>query len=171
MVRPVNALAKQFQLAYVTRDLEHATAMLAEEYGVQGFVVSRFELALTTPPGTASVKVGIAWVDDQQIELIQPIGGNVQIYLSALPEERSGIAFHHIAMWVAGDIEDWERCRSAISNQKIALEGGREGMRFAYVDERANLGHYLEYVWMSERFLQQHPLFLPPARLPGRSHD
>ena len=169
MVRPVNALAKQFQLAYVTRDLDYAAAMLAEEYGVQGFVVSRFELALTTPPGSASIKVGIAWVDDLQIELIQPIGGNVEIYLHALPEERTRVAFHHVAMWVSGDLDDWDRCRSGIADRKIALEGGREGMRFAYVDERAHLGHFLEYVWMSEHFLQKHPLFLPPSRLAGRS--
>jgi hypothetical protein len=46
-------------------------------------------------------------------------------------------------------------------------------MRFVYVDERATLGHYLEYVWMSDEFLAQYPLWIPPSRrrVAPHTHD
>jgi len=68
------------------------------------------------------------------------------LYRDALPDD-DGIRFHHICHRV----EDWATFLAQVDRQPypVAIRGGTPGMlEFLYLDTRAWLGHYIEYVWM-----------------------
>jgi hypothetical protein len=138
-----------FQNAYVTRDIDKWIKTFNEHAKVDRVMIYEGTTPVTTPagPGTQTNKLAFIWVGDLQYELIQPISGDVQLYSEALPAD-DGLQFHHVCMRVA----DWDEFRARAEEQPypIVLEGGNEALRFLYLDARAFLGHYLEYVWMSE---------------------
>jgi hypothetical protein len=142
------------QIAYVTTDLARACATFGD-YGIPRFhVVERdLDVAVRGERGTMRLKLGFAAIGAVEVELIEPRGGRVEVYTEALPPDGSfAIALHHLRVRVRGTRADWERNRAelAAASLPIALEGGREGVGFVYVDDRARLGHYTEYVWFSE---------------------
>jgi len=141
------------QIAYVTNDLERACTTFGD-YGIPRFhIVERdLDVAVRSQRGTMRLKLGFAAIGAVEVELIEPRGGQIEIYTEALPSDgRFAIALHHLRVRVSGTRADWERNRAEIAaaSLPIALEGGREGVGFVYVDDRARLGHYTEYVWFS----------------------
>ena len=134
-----------FQNAYVTRDLDKGIASLRERHGVGDFMLIDFDTEATTPLGKGPVKakVALAWVGDLQLELIEPVSGFAQIYADALPADDS-LVLHHIGMRVPD--MDKLRAEAAANGWPIAFQGGGDGFAFTYIDTRATLGHYLEYV-------------------------
>ena len=143
-----------FQNAYVTRDVDKWIATFGERAKVDKVLTFEGTTPVTTVNGTGvqTNKLAFIWVGDLQYELIQPVSGDVAIYADALPEG-DGLQFHHVCMRVL----DWDEFRARVDQQPypVVLEGGNEQLRFLYLDARAFLGHYLEYVWMSdERWTQ-----------------
>ncbi|MFT3700051.1 MAG: VOC family protein [Kofleriaceae bacterium] len=135
-------LQHHFQNAYVTRNLDAAIAMLKERYGLTEF--ARFEPEIPTKAGgLLKLRVATTWLDNYQIELIEPVGGAVDFYRDYLPAEDGAIRFHHIA----SRVDDFEQVRATLDH--VVAEGEMPGVRFAYVDARDTVGHYLEYVWCS----------------------
>ncbi len=161
---PPSSYSNIFQTAYVTHDIAAAVSTFGKVHGVTGFVVAEFALNLTYPPGHTLLKVGLAWAGDHEIELIEPVEDATGIFASALPPGRDNLAFHHHCMRIPGDHQDWAEFRSSIPDEKIVIAGGREGMRFIYIDERPTIGHYLEYIWTTPEFLRAHPHRIPPSR-------
>lgn len=153
-----------FQLAYVTRDLAGAQALFAQRHGIRDFTpIPAHDLELHIPAGRlASMDVAVAWTGNWMIELIQPLSGAIELYAPALPRD-GGVGFHHVAAIVPGSREDWERFRATVDEERIAIEGGREHMRFLYLDERDALGHHVEHVWMSAEFIRANPIWAPAA--------
>jgi hypothetical protein len=158
-------LAGLFQLAYVTRDMDAAKALLAREHGIGEYrAVAESPIPLTIPANsTVLMDVQVAWVGDWMIELIQPLSGAVDIYAQGLPDG-DGIAFHHIGAIIGGARKEWDSFRAGLDESRIAIEGGRERMRFTYVDERQTLGHYVEYLWMDEELLSNSSIWSPAKR-------
>jgi hypothetical protein len=153
------------QIAYVTTDLARACATFGD-YGIPRFhIVERdLDVAVRGERGAMRLKLGFAAIGAIEIELIEPCGGRVEIYTEALPQDgRFAIALHHLRVRVRGTRADWERNRAelAAATLPIALEGGREGVGFVYVDDRARLGHYTEYVWFSEAEIARRAEVIP----------
>jgi hypothetical protein len=151
---PITAFNDLFQIGYVTADIQTAMSDFRDHYGVAEFLCYDKAMEMTTPRGTNAVelRLAFAFIKDIQIELIQPLGGDVEIYTDVLNAAHSTVAFHHIAVRVQGDMGQWERCRAAIgtAERPLALEGAvGDDVRFAYSDERERLGHYIEYLWYS----------------------
>lgn len=145
-------LDRFFQNAYVTRDLDRAVALITERHGLKDWVFFEPEMDVyTADKGWApcKVKVGLAWNGNVQVELIEPVRGNVQHYLDVLPADPYDATprFHHICMRV----DDWDATRKLVADNDwpVAYEGGVEGCKFVYIDARDTLGHYVEYMWMS----------------------
>jgi hypothetical protein len=142
-------LRDHFQNAYVTRDINKAIALFEKHYKVHGFVPVELELDVTTPTGSDKLHMWLAyaWVGRTQVELIQPLSGCVQHYVDSLPDEKGDFrpAFNHIAM--RRDDQDAMLAEIESLNLPVLLDGTLEGLRFIYVDARAELGHILEYVW------------------------
>jgi hypothetical protein len=158
--------SRTFQLAYVTRDLAQAQALFARRHGITAFTpIPAHDLELHIPAGrTASMDVAVAWAGNWMIELIQPLSGAIELYEPALPRD-GGVGFHHVAAIVPGGRADWEAFRATVDESRIAIEGGREQMRFLYLDERDTLGHHVEHVWMSEEFVRANPIWGPAATI------
>ncbi|MEZ5743078.1 MAG: VOC family protein [Sphingomonadaceae bacterium] len=142
-----------FQNAYVTRDLARAEALIGARHGIGEWVHFEPEMDVFTATdgqGMAHVKVALGWAGNLQIELIEPVSGNVQHYLDRLPADEGNASpqFHHICMRVA----DWDATMALVEGGgwPVAYRGGVPGCEFVYIDARDSLGHYVEYMWMSD---------------------
>ena len=142
-----------FQTAYVTRSLDHAVATVTARHGIRDRVNFSPEMEVYTATdgvGPCHVKVALGWAGAMQVELIEPVSGNVRHYLEVLPAEPADLSprFHHVCMRV----RDWDAARAKVAAHgwTVAYEGGVPGCRFVYIDARDSIGHYVEYLWMSD---------------------
>jgi hypothetical protein len=138
-----------FQNAYITRDLEKSMATFKEHHGIDEFIVLSISPEVQSKWGNGPLyaKVALGWIDNLQIELIEPGGGLVNHYTEDLPDDDLP-HFHHICMRVP----DWDafKAEAAREGWPIVSEGGVPGCMFAYIDARDKLGHYVEYMWMTD---------------------
>ena len=148
-------LQNHYQNAYVTHDIEKAIALLESRYGIQGLFPMDVEVDVVCPgpEKTLNMRLAFAWVGKTQIELIQPLSGCIQHYVDSLPTGKTDYrpCFNHIAM----RRDDLGAMQREIESMKLPVlfEGGDpNGLRFTYVDARAELGHLLEYVWTTPDF-------------------
>ena len=145
-------LAHFYQNSYVTTDIDRAKEIFGTHYGVKAYsnIDSSVELKTMRGPGQVSLKVALAYVNQFQIELIQPLSGSASwIYREVLPASGFGLVFHHIACQVPGPIERWQEFRAEVGNAEhpIAFEGDVGAAKFVFLDARPRLGHYIEYIW------------------------
>jgi len=140
---------RHYQNAYVTRNVDKAVAAFKENAEIRKLIEIEVPVQLWTPQGEGKgvQKLAFIWVEDMQCELIQPGEGDVlALYRDALPAD-DRLVFHHICQRV----DDWDDFMARVDTEKfpIVLRGGTPGLlEFAYLDTRAWLGHYTEYVWM-----------------------
>lgn len=140
---------RHYQNAYVTRNVDKAVAQFKQHADIRTLMEIEVPVQLWTPQGEGKgvQKLAFIWVGDLQIELIEPIEGDVlALYRDALPPD-DRISFHHICQ----RIDDWDAFMAEVDKHPfpIVLKGGTPGMlQFAYLDTRAWLGHYTEYCWM-----------------------
>lgn len=143
------ALHGHYQNAYVVRDLDEAIRRLGEHHGVEGFAALEADFLLKTPTGerSARMRVALGWAGRLQIELIQPISGDVDIYSAYLPADPGDATprLHHVAV----RRDDLAAMRAEIAGLKfpVVFEGEGPGIEYVLLDARESLGHYLEYVW------------------------
>lgn len=140
-----------YQNAYVTHDLDHAIELFGEVYGLTNFRTFDADMTLNTPAGTkaSQVRVGLAWSGRIQIELVQPVSGYLDPYLSYLPTDSSDAVPrpHHVAVRrndLATMRQDAQRLELP-----LAFESQIPGLHCIFLDARKSLGHYLEFVWAS----------------------
>lgn len=143
-----------YQNAYITRDVDKWVAEIERSAKVER--IDRYEgaIPLVTPPTSVAQtsKIAFIWIGNRQYELIQPIADTLGLYKTAMPED-DGLRFHHACLRVP----DWADFRGRVDAQSypVVIEGGSDALRFLYIDTRPLLGHYLEYVWMTdERWTQ-----------------
>lgn len=154
MIMPT-AFNQYHQIAYVTSDMDEALTIFRDTYNVPRFVVQETATEMWTPAGVGinRLRLAFAFVGDMQIELIQPLEGNISLYTDALKGARSPLVFHHVAIRIDGPMAAWEQFRQGIdpATRPLVLEGAvGDDVRFVYTDERSRLGHYIEYLWFSE---------------------
>jgi len=135
-----------FQIGYVTRDLATAAARLTQ-MGARR--IDYFE-DFKRPNGDPSAIWGLSHMarGGAELELIQPRLDRTSIYLDALPEESGAIALHHVG-YLHPDVPAWEAAMARVraSGATVVSEGAMPQARFAYLDTRADLGHFTEVVW------------------------
>ena len=137
-------LARFFQVAYVTRDLDRAMQCFQRQYGVRSFYVQRGNRM----DENTTTDLALAWLGDTMVELIQPFGNGNSFYETMLGPEPLGTRLHHFGHLVP-DRAEWDRLTQRIGRDgsSIPLVGSVEGfLSYLYVDERARTGHYLEYI-------------------------
>lgn len=142
-------LRGHYQNAYVTHDLDAAMELLTDRYGLKDYIVFEPDMILKTPQGekASSVRAALAWDGGLNIELIQPVSGFLDHYLPYLPADKKDPTprFHHVA--VRRDDEQAMRAEIDRLGLPLAFEGYVPGLIFIYLDARASLGHFFEYVW------------------------
>ena len=137
---------EMFQTAYTVRDLDAAKKAFSDNYGVTRFL----DLPMPAMEGGTSMRIALAWVGGNQVELIEAKGPGLELYTDWM-KGGEAIRLHHFGYFVHSD-EEW-----AAVEKKLAEEGkehvfaGDGGIcQFIYV-KAEELGHYLEFVYPNEQ--------------------
>lgn len=143
--------ARHSQNAYVTNDLDRAMAIWRDDFGVSRFHVFENDLPELVSSPEYRMRIALANVGGVEIELIEPLPGQAPLHAEVLPTDGSfAMRFHHAALRVDGDLTDFEDYMASLDPARHPVVWrGQLGdvMRYAYTDERATMGHYLEHVW------------------------
>jgi hypothetical protein len=145
-----------FQLSYVTRDLDAALGHADAELGLTGF--RSFEWAADVLAGgrvqRLAIRVAMAVVERRQFEIIEPVSGPIEVYTETIDLSARLLNFHHIGIAVRGDLAEWDNLLAEVraSGDEIAYlfpaqSSADAKTRLCYVDTRARLGHFTEYLW------------------------
>ncbi len=150
-------LRGHMQNAYVTHDLERAMDMVSSRFGVDRFDRFDPEMVVNTPAGEQplSTRVASFWAGGLNIELIEPVSGYIEHYVSLLPEDRTDPVprFHHMSFRRDDEAAMREEIRRL--GLPLAFEGPLSikdpipSLVFVYLDARKVLGHYVEFTWKS----------------------
>jgi hypothetical protein len=153
--REVTALgdlfANTWQVCWVTSDLDRGMDVLRERFGIENCTEVPTEGATFLKgdePRPWDVRVAMGARRGPILELIEPIGGEVDFYRRFLPEDGSfGLRLHHVASYVPIGDDVWERLRAMLAEQGLGFDYTvliPNRVRAGYVDTTAELGHYLE---------------------------
>ena len=150
--RPVSALgdllSSIWQVCYVTRDLDAGMTELRERYGIESTEVPTEggTFLVGDEPAEWDVRVSMGARRGPIVELIEPIGGEVEFYRRALPPD-GGLGFHHIATYVPLGDEAWSSIGDILAGAGLRFDYTvliPDRVRAGYVDTTALLGHWLE---------------------------
>ena len=137
-----------FHKGYVTRDLARAMEGLSNLYGMTFETIDAVG-KVQTPVGSQrmEMKLALGWHANLEYELIEPLAGYIDFYSEMLGPDHTP-RLHHTGVLV----DDWQRLESDIAAQGLPViaSGDLGEIKYAYVDTRAGLGHYVEYMWMSD---------------------
>ena len=150
--RPVRALgdllSSMWQVCYVTRDLDEGMALLRDRYGIESTEVPTEGATFLAgeEPAPWDVRVSMGARRGPIVELIEPVGGEVDFYRRALRDDGE-LGFHHVATYVPLGDETWDSIGDLLAAEGLRFEYTvliPDRVRAGYVDTTAQLGHYLE---------------------------
>lgn len=135
-------IAEQFQMAYVTTDIDRACDLLGTQLGIREFA----PLGGPFPEG-GQIQARFAWVGTLMYEVIQATGPGSAIYSSRLPQGDGFHIKHHHLGFLIHDREQWDRGREAAKRNGFAIPytGSNPLVDVCFIDV-PELGHYLEYL-------------------------
>jgi Glyoxalase/Bleomycin resistance protein/Dioxygenase superfamily len=140
---------RHLHTAYVTHDLELGQRRLTSLFGAEDFTVYS-EMGVSIPGGgEARFTFALTTVNGISLEVIQPLGGEDNVYRQALPDDTADIALHHFASAIH-DEGEWDMLMNAVRSQaiEVLVQGGEEyNLHYIYLDTRRQLGHILEFIW------------------------
>jgi hypothetical protein len=137
------------QIGYATTDVNEAVKRYRERYGIRNFLMLPNTVSALSPGRSMTINVALAFVNGTMIELIEPAGGSDSIYREMLPSSGYAVRHHHLGYGIFSESE-WDAKQMEIERQKIpiVLEGETPGViRYQYIDLRADIGHYVEYLY------------------------
>lgn len=144
MSTPTLPLGGFYQFGFITRDLDAAAETLKTRFGIEKYRRKQ------SAPWMEAIH---AWVGDTQIEVLEVGEGAPQMYLDYVPDEPGELNLQHLCRRIE-TLEQWEDLRKAVEAggydvplDATAMDGQ---LRAIYVDTRALLGTYSEYVYLSE---------------------
>jgi hypothetical protein len=139
-----------FQLAYAVPDIRDAVGIGQSYFGIPEFQIN-LDVPIETRSGVAKCHFALAFIGETQIELIQPAGGADAVYRDALPTT-GNMRLHHVGVLIR-DSASWTRQKSEIEAAGLQTPVGGDFaglMHYLYADTRADLGHYIEYMYQTE---------------------
>jgi hypothetical protein len=152
--REVGALgdlyANVWQVAYVTRDLDEGMALLRKRFGIESTEVPTdgATFLVGEEPADWDARISMGARGGLIVELIEPVGGEVDFYRRFLPRDgAAGLGFHHLATHMALGDDAWEALGHVLAASGLSVEYTvliPDRVRAGYVDTTAELGHYLE---------------------------
>ncbi len=152
--RPIEALgdllANVWQVCYVTPDLERGMKELRDLFRIENATEVPVERATFMKGGEQvewKPRVAMGARGGLIVELIEPVSGEVDFYRQALPKDGGVLGFHHLAMLVPLGDEAWDSVEELLGDHGLSFEYTiliPDRARLAYVDTRAQLGHWIE---------------------------
>lgn len=103
--------------------------------------------------GKAHCHVSLAYVGATEIEIIQPIDGDISVYTGGLPELGGPVVrfHHHCRRFETRAAFDAELNRLKAKGLPLPIGGDAEGVgSYHYCDMRASLGHFVEGIVFDE---------------------
>lgn len=160
------------QIAYVTSDIDRACAQLGERFGLHNFFRSGPNTLETDAGALMTLKLAHAWFGPTWYEIIQPMDDAPSFLRDWLPTGGSVLRLHHLGVRLP-DIGAWEHMLHDVEmagySMPLMLTKNR-AQKYCYVDTAAELGHYLEYLFvpdpmqsMMANIPQNMPAFEGPA--------
>jgi hypothetical protein len=141
---------RYFHNGYIVRDMDAAIARLGGSGGLSSFLMMDVARGRSTEESPMR-RLALAGIGDHIYELIEADPTAPSIYRDLVPADDS-IVFHHTGFYIDTD-QDW----AALERQVEAMGGCASAgtmpglLRFIYVDRRADLGHFIEYVQVEEQ--------------------
>ena len=134
-----------YQYAYVTTDWRRAMEDISRTHQIGSFMEMPDAEFDTGPGKTAVCHFALAYKNDLQFEVIQPISGDCSVYQWGLPDTGYATRFHHLGRHFA-DRTEFDRERAAgVSRWELPVAADTMGGTYAYFDARADVGHFIEY--------------------------
>jgi hypothetical protein len=137
-----------YQVAYVTNDFERALKQFGATHGIAQFMQLPKMRYITGPGREAVCNIALAYVGAIEIEVIEPLEGDVQLYRDYLPKDGTFAVRHHHLSRMFDSREALERQIGTYRAQgrAVPVDGSSGGgaTRYFYADYRAELGHYME---------------------------
>ena len=153
--REVTELADLFanvwQICWVTTDLERGMEVLRERFGVEHCVEVPTDGATFLKgeePVDWHARVAMGARGGPILELIEPVGGEVDFYRRFLPEDGSAdLRLHHLATFIPLGDDAWASLEELLARHGLSVDYTvliPDRVRAGYVDTTALLGHWLE---------------------------
>jgi hypothetical protein len=145
-----DVLANVWQVAYVTRDLDEGMRVLRDSFGVESTEVPTdgATFLVGDEPAEWDVRVSMGARGGLIVELIEPVGGEVEFYRRFLPKHGSaGLGFHHLATFISTGDDAWSSLGDVLAGSGLRVDYTvliPDRVRAGYVDTTPELGHYLE---------------------------
>jgi Glyoxalase/Bleomycin resistance protein/Dioxygenase superfamily len=149
----VTELGRIVQVAYAVDDVDAGAHAFAERVGAGPFFVRRhIELARASRAGEPAVfdhssaygQWGAVQLELVHVHTAQPT------LLADIVERRAGI--HHVA-WFVSDVDAEQRRLAGFGWPEVLVAETASGLRFAFHDARAELGHLVEIYEPSDRLV------------------
>ena len=140
-----------YQLGYVCDDIDEGIAQIRGRGMTHEPRVLEVDQPVDSPQGEVvnRMKLAFVWIGDIQYELIQPLADPLGIYGNCV-SNGGPLRFHQVCYRVP----DWQDFRARVDEQDLPIamerDQGEGQLKFLYLDARQQLGHYLEYTWMSD---------------------
>lgn len=155
----IDRFADIFQLSYVTANWEAALDLAKRKFGVEEFFCfeGRSPVICRGESVELNLRVAVCNTGAHQLEIIEPVSGPTWIYTDGMDLKNRVMTLHHVGVAVVGPLSVWadtvcqlmEQGDEIVQMSALPEHGDPQAM-FAYVDNRATLGHYTEYLWWSE---------------------
>ena len=133
-----------FQVGYVTRDGDAAMAQFSTRFGP-----SEFQIIHGSAEHPHTKRIGLTYIGETMIEIIEVNDAVSSIYRDYLPASGGDIRFHHLGHLTDDYQATLRRLEHEGYDVPMKITYG-EVLDCCYVDTRAQLGHYLEYVRLGE---------------------
>ena len=149
-----------FQIAYVTNDLRRAVEVFQSQQGVKEIAIFDDFTLEVAGGGQAVINVGLAYVGETQLEIIEPVSGQVELYRTWLPDDFA-VRHHHFCHRL-DSVDELEALQAQYeqAGYQIALDASLGETRLFYADTTQLLDHYQEYAWIdaaAEQFIATLP--------------
>jgi hypothetical protein len=140
-----------YQVAYVTNQIFAAQRLFGETYGLASFM-QMHDIHYPTRDGRqAHCHVSLAYLGALEIELIQPLDGDVQHYLDYLPAQPKIVQFHHTCqLFDSEEAYEAKLAQYRATGREFPIDAATPGNRYFYCDFTADLGHYVEGLYLDE---------------------
>lgn len=145
------------QLGYVTTDIERATDYFRRSMDIPEFVVDEDPDLVNTryrgEPAEWDSVVAQGMAGDMNVEVIEPVSEEYNIFWEGLDEDGFDIDLHHYAVDVGTDPDAYDRALEQLESAGISfvISGEAPGLgKFTYLDLVQELGHYIEVCYFPE---------------------
>jgi hypothetical protein len=132
-----------FQIGYVTNDMERACAVFAERFGIRDYQSAGGGL-----DGGGHMNAKLVWVGEVMYELIEATGPGSEFYTKVLDPDQFSIRFHHSGFFVYDD-PSWRALQEDVATRgwKVWQNRAIDGFIRIFYAEVPELGHCLEYIF------------------------